>query len=240
MGLAIPDDERLFIDRSMEDRIVMTGIRVVLGPDNAIAGRKLIVRATDIEIHGHIKAPGSVVDLFAQRITAVAGAIIDVSGDIGAPDFTGRAPALSGINPGDAGKAGENGGDGAHAGQIDIVCESITGNLQLFANGGVGGAAQSGGNGIAGAQGASSRECNPPTAGGPGGNAGLAGRPGKGGNGGKVRFNVVLPLADPSQVQGSVSGGAPGAPGKHGEPGGIGPGGKGGTHGEFVSEPCVV
>tara|TARA_R100000049_G_C1955932_1_gene110740 strand:+ start:6043 stop:6765 length:723 start_codon:yes stop_codon:yes gene_type:complete len=240
MGFAIPDDERLFIDRSMEDRIVLTGIRVELGPDKAIAGRKLIVRATEIEIHGHINLPGGVIDLFAQRITAAAGSIIDVSGAIGAPDFTGRAPALSGAGPGDAGQAGENGGDGGHAGQIDIVCESIDGELRLVAMGGNGGAAQSGGNGIAGGKGGDMHGCSPPTAGGPGGDAGTAGRPGKGGNGGTVSVSVYMPLADPSQVQISVSAGTPGAPGRHGAPGAKGFGGNGGTYGEWYAEPCVV
>lgn len=239
MALAIPDDERLFIDRSMEDRVVLTGVRVVLGPDDAIAGRKLIVRATEIEIHGHIKLPSGVVDLFAQRITAGAGAIIDVSGDVGTPDYTGRPPALSGINPGDAGSPGDNGGDGGHAGQIDIVCESIVGDLALLANGGAGGAAQSGGSGMGGAQGTKMQKCNPPSRGGPGGNAGPAGRPGKGGNGGKIAFAACEPLNNAKHVLASASAGRPGAPGNHGEPGNPGKGGAGGTHGDFLFEPCV-
>ena len=238
MYFAIPDDERLFVDKSREDRLVLTGLQVRLNPEQVIAGRALIVRATEVEIDGHLKLPAGRVDIFARRIVAHPGATIDVSGATGEPDYTGRAPALPGTGPGASGKAGNNGGDGGHGGSITLVAEAVDGSLRLWANGGAGGAAQSGGNGIKGASGNAHVKCNPPTQGKPGGNAGPAGRPGRGGNGGQIAVTVLQPLAD-EQIQCLVTAGKAGAPGNHGKAGAGGDGGRGGSEGKWIPEICV-
>ena len=235
----IPDDEQLYVDKSMSDRQVLTGLYVVLDSKLENQGHVLVVRATTVRIHGPVRLPGGDIEVFARKIIARDDATLDVSGAKGSPDYTGNAPALSGTAPGQSGKPGANGGDGGHGGRIALFAEEVCGNLALFAGGGAGGGAQSGGNGTNGAKGANSVGCGGAQPGRPGGAAGRAGKPGRGGNGGEIEVVVLTDLTE-EQIRTDVAGGRPGQPGKHGSPGIGGPGGDGGSEGHFVHEPCVV
>lgn len=139
MYFPIPEDERLQIDQSRPDRLIITGINVRLTPEQAISGKALVVRATTVEIDGRLHLPSGRMEIFARRIIAHKGAVLDVSGAAGSPDYAGRAAALSGTSPGAPGRAGENGGDGGPGGKIAIIAETLEGELKLLANGGIGG-----------------------------------------------------------------------------------------------------
>lgn len=237
MYFAIPDDEKLHVDKSRDDRLVLTGLHVDVTPEQAIAGKALVVRATTVRVSGRLRLPGGRIEIFARRLIAEGVASLDVSGSPGSPDHAGRGPAMSGTNPGEAGRPGENGGDGQPGGQIVVIAHTITGPLSLYANGGRGGAAQSGGNGATGSGGRDHVGCAPAQRGRPGGAAGRAGRPGRGGNGGDVRVVCMEPVEGSLDIQANA--GEPGQPGSHGRPGKGGPGGKGGVVKELVHEICV-
>jgi hypothetical protein len=241
MYFQVPDDERYHIDTSMDDRVVITGINVRISQNQVIQDKgktkALIVRATVVEVDGHLRLPSGLLEIFARRVIAHSDAVLDVSGEVGSPDYSDRAPALSGSGPGEPGKPGDNGGNGSNGGKISIFAETIEGSIQLLAKGGNGGAAQSGGNGIKGTKGNDHDRCTPPTRGGPGGSAGSAGIPGKGGDGGDISLVVLSPLKS-ELIHAHVDPGTPGNPGQHGNAGEGGDGGKGGiVYSE--REPCV-
>lgn len=230
MYFPIPDDERLFVEDTSPDRLVVTGLEVELDSDSAVSGRALIVRAGRVEITGELRLPGGRIEIFAREVIANTDARIDVSGEPGQPDYTGRTRAPVGPRPGTAGRNGKDGGDGGMAGTIRVYAEAIVGPLTLAANGGNGGKAQDGGNGAQGRTGrtfTTNDECRPPERGGPGGPAGAAGKPGRGGDAGTIEVATLRPLSDEGLTF-ELEAGAAGAPGVHGSPGEPGRGGNGG------------
>ncbi|WP_299531835.1 hypothetical protein [Ulvibacterium sp.] len=228
MYFEIPDNEKLFIDKSRTDRIVITGLKCNLSIDQIVENRKVIVvKANEVFIDGDLIFPGGTVDISARTIHSNNGKI-DVSGEKGDPDFENRASALPGPNPGDNGTNGKNGGDGKVGGTISITAESLKGKLSLYANGGNGGTAQNGGNGVKGKRGTDMKGCAKPTNGHQGGNAGNAGKPGNGGKGGNISFSFVN-APETGQLTLSAKGGKAGKAGTHGTRGEGGDPGKGGV-----------
>ena len=239
MYFRIHDDDLFHVDKSKRDRLVLTGLDVVLDSNLEIQGRALVVRATTVRINGSVRLPGGDIEVFARQIIAGDSANLDVSGAKGFPDYKANARALSGTNPGESGEPGTNGGNGSQGGRIAIFAENIDGNLALLARGGAGGDAESGGNGANGARGDDSVGCSGAQPGRPGGTPGRAGKPGQGGNGGEIEL-VVFDELSAGQIHSDVAGGPPGKPGTHGSPGIGGPGGDGGSDGYWLDEPCVV
>jgi hypothetical protein len=240
MYFEIPDNEKLFIDKSKPDRIVITGLSCKLSMNQVIDNRKIIVKVNELFIDGEITHPGGVVDITARVIHSNHGKI-DVTGENGVPNYENRAQSRAGVNPGDAGFNGDNGGDGKPGGTIKICAETLLGKLSLLADGGKGGTAQNGGNGTKGKRGNDmhSTRCIGPTNGLQGGAAGAAGKPGNGGKGGHISIVFINP-PETDQLIMSANGGLPGNPGTHGNPGAGGDPGKGGAHYHFDHMPCTA
>jgi hypothetical protein len=240
MIIAIPENEKLFIDKSLPDRLVKTGIFTTLSQSDVFENRKIIIRANEVTIDGNIIYPSGHIEIYARKIISNS-ATIDISGNKGNPDFTNRAQALSGTNPGDSGSNGENGGNGKNGGTIRIIAEDVIGKVKIFSNGGTGGKAQDGGNGSKGKRGRDyTNNCEPPTNGGSGGTAGQAGKPGDGGNGGEISIFIAnISNIEFNKVEATAAKGRSGEKGRHGKPGQGGDPGKGGVVIGHWADPCL-
>ena len=237
--MTIPYDDYLK-DIVTEDCVYITGVEVLVDNNTYAPNRDLVVRAETVHLSGPIKLPGRNVGIFARELICTEGALIDVSGLVGDPDFTSRPRANDGRGPGAAGTKGKDGGDGQAGGQIKVLLGELRGNLSLAANGGNGGGAEDGGNGIRGRHGQHGRRRQAnrndahPGNGGQGGAGGAAGVPGKGGSGGEVSVVTHIPLND-GQLQISADGGLAGTSGIPGKPGA---GGAGGRKGSWFEQTC--
>ena len=230
--------ENFLRDDTHPDRIVLTGLNIVLKDELITPERDLIVRADTVTIPGKLSLPGRLVHIFARQVECAEDAAIDVSGLAGMPDYTGMAKPMGAQEPGSPGADGDNGGDGQNGGEIKIVAQELNGNIHLFAKGGQGGKAQDGGDGVKGRRGpdgkkeVSESEKSKAHAenGKPGGMAGTAGIPGKGGNGGGIIVAIFNGVSD-GQITADYSPGLPGAKAENGAPGA---GGDPGSRGSYL------
>ncbi len=212
---------------------------------NIFAGKNLVVQAYDLTIPASLNLPSKNVSITTRTLRIPARVKISVGGVNGA--VARPAKANNGRSPGDHGKSGKVGNNGATAGAIELTYQAYEGEmLTLESIGGDGGIAQVGGDGQNGKPGANARERRPNDRG-PGhvggrgfagGNAGNGGIGGTGGNGGRININTTDADVD-SNIRTSVNGGSGGSGAGAGSPGNGGPGGRGskGVDCEFFDRP---
>ncbi|WP_152599861.1 hypothetical protein [Noviluteimonas dokdonensis] len=189
--------------------------------------RPTIIWADIVTLEGRLETKGHSFGITARQLNFAQNALIDTSGPEASPSFPAGDKASLGINQGDNGRNGDNGGQGAYAGSVLLIADTILGEISVFAPGGDGGDAQSGGDGAKGATAPPQpKKCRPGIQGGAGGRGGLAGKPGDGGPGARVQ--IYSSRNADSTPEFNVEGGKAGAQASHGNPGEGGDGGRGG------------
>lgn len=207
--------------------LVRTGLLLLLSDIDVAKDRVTFVWADVVRITGTIHTGGHPLHIVARRIEFVANARIDSQGHPASPTYPPGNRAGVGPSAGDNGRDGDNGGSGNHAGDVLLLADSIAGEIDITANGGQGGNAQSGGEGAKGNAGQPQQvACRDGPPGGTGGRGGIAGAPGNGGNGGTVK--IYAQAREDERPEINVAAGDPGKPALHGPAGDGGPGGRGG------------
>lgn len=228
--------------QEFDDKVVITCLDRTLTQDLVRQDKDLYVYADTLTINSALKLPGRKVVINARNLV-VQGGSLNVTGGAPAASYQPGNRATDGRSPGDGGQAGASAstdGIGKKAGDVTIAVHSLSGDLVIEANGGVGGRGQDGGNGSTGANGkdgadavivgspsgqAVQTEAQPGKQGGKGGAGGAAGQSGKGGDGGKV---TIAAVTRSGQTKVNVD---PGQGGAAATPGGVGAGGAGGVGG---------
>lgn len=225
---AIPDVDSQFV-RVVDDANHVQSIysfNLDLSNEKVPKDNDLYVFAYSVVVTGEINSAGRSIKIVCNELIVTDGALFDLRGPEASPNFANQT-AKDGQNPGAKGDDGANGGDGPNAGSLTVVCNTLTGVLNVNASGRPGGGAQSGGTGAVGQAGSNNPALGSTGAPGqPGGPAGKAGKPGKGGDGGEVLVYTVAALSS-GQLVAAVAEGSSGSPGVHGHPGNGGAGGSG-------------
>lgn len=196
----------------------------------------VVIQAETLTLGSTITNPGRKIQITARRFIVDPGAVIDVSGAAGSPNFAPDSqplPDQPDQDPSATGATGADGGVGGTGGVINLFAGEMTGategsapaTLTLIVNGGEGGMAQTGGTGLPGAAGQpgvtpkfyGQGQSPQPGDGNMGGSGGSSGSGGAGGLGGAVTVSVVAPI-NPALVVLQSTGGSGGRNG----PGGMG------------------
>ncbi|HEX8266217.1 MAG TPA: hypothetical protein VF596_12475 [Pyrinomonadaceae bacterium] len=233
--------------RLIKDTWVINAVEVEIKQENISSLHNLVVYADKIKISGTVKLPGRNVLIYSRLIEGSGE--IDVSGNDGRNIYENN-PASPGVNAGDAGGDGNPGENGSDAGNILVIANNFTGQLNLKSNGGKGGRGQDGGKGAVGRNGANGADAEKffqfgtnnrdGQTGGPGIHGGNGGKRGKGGNGsnaGSIEANLIS-LTNAGNLKMFSIGGQGGDPGSVGQGGEGGNGGMGGQNIQCNTHCC--
>jgi hypothetical protein len=226
-----PKDEYLIV-RQFEDCIAITGINIDLRQSSIPGGKSLIVQGFDIVLPDTVQLAGHSISILAHRLSSPSEHAALITS--GADGDSVVLKARDGVQPGENGQAGVDGGKGQSAGDINIWARTISVSLRCEATGGSGGNGQTGGSGAQGPLGSPGKddddwEGHVGGRGGTGGAGGDAARGGNGGDGGDNGLITVAAIQSAATVTASSVPGNGGKGGQSGSPGHGGPGGYGGA-----------